>query len=83
MIPSAWVVRNSRQVGPERRGAGSTPAAWRISQTVEAAMGWPSRASSLWILLCPHLGFSRARCRMSFLIASLVGGRSVRERGLV
>ncbi|MEU6653752.1 hypothetical protein ABZ904_31035 [Streptomyces sp. NPDC046900] len=83
MVPSAWVVRNSRLVGPERRGVGSTPAAWRISQTVEAAMGWPSRAGSPWILLCPHVGFSRARRRMSFLIASLVGGRPVRERRLL
>ena len=41
-------------------------------------MGWPSRASSPWIRLCPHLGFSRARRRTSFLIAAAVGGRPVR-----
>ena len=33
--------RNSRQVGPVRRGAGSIPAVWRICQTVEAAIGCP------------------------------------------
>ena len=35
-IPWAWAVRNSRQVGPVRRGAGSRPAVVRIRQTVEA-----------------------------------------------
>ena len=30
MIPLAWAVRNCRQVGPARRGAGSMPAAVRI-----------------------------------------------------
>jgi hypothetical protein len=35
----AWAcaVRNCCQVGPERRGAGSTPAWWRIFHTVLAA----------------------------------------------
>lgn len=33
MMPWAWFVRNSRQVGPARRGAGSMPAAWRIFHT--------------------------------------------------
>jgi hypothetical protein len=46
MIPSACAVRNSRQVGPVRRGAGSTPAACRICQTVDGASGCPKRASS-------------------------------------
>ncbi|MER6149365.1 hypothetical protein [Streptomyces hirsutus] len=45
-------------------------------------MGWPSRAGSPWILLCPRLGFSRAGRGMSFLIAFLVDGRPVRERCL-
>ncbi|GAA1282160.1 hypothetical protein GCM10009646_81830 [Streptomyces aureus] len=35
MMPWAWEVRNCRQVGPERCGAESMPAAWRISQTVD------------------------------------------------
>ncbi|MGW6403920.1 hypothetical protein [Streptomyces sp. NPDC055134] len=30
MIPEAWLRRNSAQVGPERRGAGSIPALFRI-----------------------------------------------------
>jgi hypothetical protein len=37
MVSSAWAVRNSRQVGPQRRGTGSTPAV-KISHTVEAAI---------------------------------------------
>jgi hypothetical protein len=36
-IVCAWAVRNCCQVGPERRGAGSIPAWWRIFQTVLAA----------------------------------------------
>ncbi len=54
MMPWAWLVRNSLQVGPVRRGAGPMPAACRISQTVDAAIGCPSRAGSPWIRLCPH-----------------------------
>jgi cysteine desulfurase len=49
MTPWAWAVRNSRQVGPVRRGTGSMPAWCRIRQTVEWAMWWPSRAGSPWI----------------------------------
>lgn len=47
MIPSACVARKSRQLGAVRRGAGSAPAARRIFQTVDDAIGWHSRASSL------------------------------------
>ena len=36
----AWVRRNWRQVGPERRGRGSNPAVCRICQTVETAIWW-------------------------------------------
>ncbi|MER7589697.1 hypothetical protein ABTW72_19395 [Micromonospora sp. NPDC127501] len=36
-IVRAWAVRNCRQVGPDRRGAGSMPAWWRIFHTVLAA----------------------------------------------
>jgi hypothetical protein len=49
----AWAVRNCRQVGPARRGAGSMPAACSISRTVDAAIACPSRASSPWILRWP------------------------------
>lgn len=37
MTPSAWAVRNSRQVGSDCRGAGPVPVAFKISQTVEVA----------------------------------------------
>jgi hypothetical protein len=36
-IASAWERRNSDQVGPVRRGAGSMPAVFKISHTVDAA----------------------------------------------
>ena len=36
-MPWAWVVRNCRQVGPLRRGAGSMPARLRISHMVLGA----------------------------------------------
>jgi hypothetical protein len=39
IIVCAWAVRNCRQVGSDRRGAGSTPAWCRIFQTVLAAIG--------------------------------------------
>jgi hypothetical protein len=45
----AWAARNSRQVGPARRGAGSIPACLRISHTVLGATRSPSRASSPWM----------------------------------
>jgi len=49
-IVSAWERRNYRQVGPVRRGAGSIPAFFRISHTVDAATFTPRPASSPWIL---------------------------------
>ncbi|WP_323178695.1 hypothetical protein [Streptomyces sp. NBC_01381] len=59
-IPEAWLRRNCAQVGPERRGAGSIPALFRIAQTVEAPTGRPARASSPAILRYPQCGFSVA-----------------------
>ena len=56
MITSAWERRNCDQVVPVRRGAGSTPLAFRISHTVDAATLTPSPASSPWILRYPHAG---------------------------
>jgi hypothetical protein len=41
--------RNCRQVGLARRGAGSSPASFRIFQTVEAATVWPRPISSPWM----------------------------------
>jgi hypothetical protein len=75
MMLFACAVRNSCQVGPLRRGAGSMPAACRMFQTVDAAMVWPSRASSPWILRCPHRLFSVASRRTSWRIAMGVAGR--------
>ncbi len=48
-IPAAWACRNSRQLGPQRRGAGSMPAACRIYKTVDGATAMPSFISSPWI----------------------------------
>ncbi len=45
-IASAWECRNCDQVGPVRRGAGSMPAFFKISHTVDAAMFTPRPASS-------------------------------------
>jgi hypothetical protein len=42
-IPAAWACRNCRQVGPDRRGAGSMPATRRISHTVDGATAMPFR----------------------------------------
>jgi hypothetical protein len=55
-------------VGPVRRGAGSMPAVFRISHTVDAAILWPRPAGSPWILLWPRGRVSWARSRTSFLI---------------
>jgi hypothetical protein len=43
------VVRNCFQVGPDRSGAGSIPAAFKIFHTVDAAAGRPSPVSSPWM----------------------------------
>jgi hypothetical protein len=63
-----------------RRGAGSMPAACRISHTVDAAIACPSRASSPWILLWPQAGFSRAIRTISALTEAPVDGRPGRRR---
>ena len=55
-IAWACAVRNCRQVGPERRGAGSRPAFLRIVQTVDAAIWWPRPTSSPWMRRYPHVG---------------------------
>ena len=48
-IASAWERRYSGQAGPLRRGAGSMPAFFKISHTVDAETRTPSPASSPWI----------------------------------
>src|SRR6266545_2830664 len=80
MTACAWAARNCRQVGPDRRGAGSMPAACKISHTVDAAIEYPRRANSPWILLCPHAGFSCAIRTISVLIETPVDGRPGRRR---
>jgi hypothetical protein len=49
-IASAWERRNNDQAIPFRRGAGSIPAFFKISHTVDAETCTPSPASSPWIL---------------------------------
>ena len=82
-IPAAWACRNCRQVGPERRGAGSMPAACRISQTVDGATVTPSLASSPWMRRCPHSGFSFARRTTRRVMPGPAGGRPGVRRLLV
>ena len=82
-IPAAWACRNCRHVGPDRRGAGSMPAARRISHTVDGATAMPSFASSPWIRRCPHSGFSLARRTTRRAMPGAVGGRPGLRRLLV
>ena len=82
-IPAAWAVRNCRHVGPERRGAGSMPAARRISHTVDGAIVTPSFVSSPWMRRCPHSGFSFARRTTRRAMPGTVGGRPGLRRLLV
>ena len=57
-IASACAEKNCRQVGPDRRGAGSSPALFKIFQTVEAAAASPRPTSSPWMRLGPQRDFS-------------------------
>jgi hypothetical protein len=41
-----WAVRNCRQLGPVRRGAGGRPAWSRMVRTVVGERRWPSPSSS-------------------------------------
>ncbi len=60
-VPMACAGTNSRQVGPNCRGAGSDPPACGISQTVEAAIGCPSRAGAARVRRCLQRLLSRAK----------------------
>ena len=82
-IPAAWACRNCRQLGPERRGAGSMPAACRICHTVDGETVTPSFMSSPWIRRCPHSEFSLARRATRRATPELVGGRPGLRRLLV
>jgi len=67
--------RNCRQVGPDRRGAGSMPAARRISHTVDGAAVTPSFVSSPWIRRYPHSGLSLASRTTRRAMLRTIGGR--------
>jgi hypothetical protein len=82
-IPAAWACRNCRQVGPDRRGAGSMPAARRISRTVDGATVTPSFVSSPWIRRYPHSGFSLASRTTRRAMLRTIGGRPGLRRLLV
>ncbi len=60
---------------PVRRGAGSMPAACRISHTVDGTTARPSLVSSPWIRRYPHSGFSFARRMTRRAMLRAVGGR--------
>ena len=73
-IPCACERRNSRQVGPSRRGAGPSPFARSSVRILVAETLMPSLASSPRILMQPHRGFSRPIRRMSCRTASGIAG---------
>jgi hypothetical protein len=68
-------VRNCRQVGDGRRGAGRSPAAARIRRIVPSPMRWPRPRSSPWMRRYPQRGFCRANCRTSSRTSSGIEGR--------
>jgi len=74
-------VRNWRQVGPARRGAGSTLARLRIFHTVLEATVLPRPTSSAWMRRWPQVGFSAASRRTRSRICWDTGGRPDRECG--
>ena len=55
-MPRAWAVRNCRQVGDPRRGAGVSPASARIRRIVPSPMRCPRPRSSPWMRRCPSEG---------------------------
>jgi hypothetical protein len=68
-IVAAWVVSNWRHVGPQRRGAGSSPACWRFSvanrrtssRTTQAVGGRPGGVAVGEV----HLRATSSRCQRS------------------
>jgi hypothetical protein len=74
-ITSAWERRNCAQPGPERRGAGSIPCLFKISQTVEGATAIPSPASSPAIRRYPQCSLSAAMRSTRQTTRRWVGGR--------
>jgi len=72
---SAWERRKSAQVLEARSGAGSIPASFKISHTVDTATFTPSTSSSPWMRRYPQLGFSRARRSTRLRTERTVRGR--------
>ena len=82
-ISAARACKNCRQVGPDRRGAGSMRAARRISRTVDGATVTPGFVSSPWIRRYPHSGFSLAARTTRRAMLRTIGGRPGLRRPLV
>jgi hypothetical protein len=73
-IPFAWDLRNSPQVGPDRRRAGPRPFERRSVRILVAETLMPSLASSPRIQMHPHVGFSLPIRRMNSRTSSAIGG---------
>jgi hypothetical protein len=80
-MPAAWARRNSRQLGPDLRGAGPSPARASNRRTVVGDTQRPSLASSPPIRRWPQRGFSRASRSTRSLVSADVGGRPRRAGG--
>jgi hypothetical protein len=78
---AAWVRRNSRQPGPDLRGAGPSPARASSRRTVDGDTRKPSLASSPLIRRWPQRGFSRARRSTRTRTSVGMGGRPRRPGG--
>ena len=75
--------RNSRQLGPERLGAGPRPARASSRRTVLGETDRPSLSSSPAIRWYPQRGFSRASRSTSSRVVASIGGRPGVARGYV
>ncbi len=78
VIDIAWALRNSAQVGPQRRCEGSMPCGRRIAQALDGASRTPMAASSPWIRRYPQVGFSFARRSTNWTVPPASPGRSDR-----
>jgi hypothetical protein len=78
---AAWERRNSRQLGPDLRGAGPSPTRVSSRRTVVGDTRRPSLPRSPLIRRWPQRGFSRASRTTMSLISADVGGRPRRPGG--
>lgn len=67
--------KDCRQVGPDRRGAGSSPTSLRIFHTVDAATVYPSPASYHGYAVNPTTSSPRAISTTNRRIITAVDGR--------